>query len=55
MKIQYWKTKKGEFNYHLISRNGNILVQSTQGYKRKATMLKLIKKIFCANIKIELK
>lgn len=44
-RIEYYRNKKGEFNYRLIGINGRILMQNTQGYKRKASMIKNIQAV----------
>jgi uncharacterized protein YegP (UPF0339 family) len=35
-RVEYWKNKKGEFNYRLIGRNGRIIASVNQGFKRRA-------------------
>lgn len=44
-RIEFWRNKKSEFNYRLIGRNGRVLMQNTQGYKRKAGMDKNLKAV----------
>jgi len=44
MRFEYYKDKKGEWRFRLKARNGRILMAS-EGYKRRYTMLKTIRKI----------
>lgn len=46
MKLIYWQNKKGEWNWHLQARNGQIICQSNQGYTRKSRMLSMLDKVF---------
>lgn len=41
-KIEFWKNKKGLFNYHIKGRNGQVLAEIKQGFTRKAGMMKNI-------------
>lgn len=41
-RVEYWKNKKGEFNYHIVGRNGRVLAQVTQGFKTKRGLTKNI-------------
>lgn len=41
-RIEFKKNKRGEFNFKIIGRNGKVLIDNKQGYKRKAGMLKNI-------------
>lgn len=42
MKIEYWKSPKdGEWYWRVKARNGKIIL-SSEGYRRRATMLKTI-------------
>lgn len=36
-----YKDKKGEYRYKLMHRNGKEILKSSEGYSRKATMLKI--------------
>jgi uncharacterized protein YegP (UPF0339 family) len=42
-RVEYKKNKKGELNFRIIGRNGKILIDNKQGYKRKAGLVKNIK------------
>lgn len=49
-RVEYWKNKKGEFNYRIIGKNGKLLASINQGFKRKAGMAKNIQALanfFC--------
>lgn len=42
-KFEPYKDKKGEFRWRQIHRNGNIIAESGEGYKRMASLLKSLK------------
>jgi len=39
--FEIYKDKKGEFRYRVIHKNGNELFKSSEGYKSKATMMRV--------------
>jgi uncharacterized protein YegP (UPF0339 family) len=49
--IEYWKNKKGLFNYHIKGKNGQILAEIKQGFTRKANLIKNIKATYTALFK----
>lgn len=40
-----YRDKAGEFRWSLMAKNGNIIADSAEGYKRKASVLKAIERI----------
>lgn len=42
-KFEPYKDKKGEFRWRQIHRNGNIIAESGESYKRMASLLKSLK------------
>lgn len=45
MKFQVYKDKAGEWRWRLRAKNGRIVADSGEGYKRKTTMLKTLTNI----------
>lgn len=45
MKFQIYIDEVGEFRWRLIARNGNIIAESGEGYKKKADLKRSIKSI----------
>ncbi len=48
--LEIYKDKKKEFRFRLMHRNGNEIFKSSEGYKRKATMIRVIDAVFEYNI-----
>ena len=46
---EIFKDKKGEFRLRVIHRNGKILFQTSEGYKRKSAMLKTMQNFIVAS------
>jgi len=42
-RVEYWKNKKGEYNYRIIGKTGKLLAGVVQGFKRKAGVFKNVK------------
>lgn len=45
MKFEIYKDSAGEYRWKLKARNGKILAVSSEGYKKKQTMLRIIESI----------
>lgn len=45
MKFQVYRDKAGEWRWRLRAKNGRIVADSGEGYKRKTTMLKTLTNI----------
>ena len=45
MKFEIYKDAKGEFRWTLFSRNGKIIADSGEGYKRKGKCRRIIERI----------
>lgn len=50
MNIHIFKDSKKEFRWNLIARNGRKVACSGEGYKTKASLLKILSKIHSSNI-----
>lgn len=42
MKFHVYKDKKNEHRWSLVSKNGNVIADSAEGYKRRADALEMI-------------
>ena len=45
MTFKIYRDEKGEWRWHLIARNGRILADSGEGYKRRGKAIRMIEKI----------
>ena len=43
--LEIYKDRKKEFRFRLLHRNGNEIFKSSEGYKRKATMIRILKAV----------
>lgn len=49
MTIEIYKDKKGDWRWRLLAKNKRVLADSAEGYKRKASMFKILNKIELGN------
>ena len=48
MKFTIWKDAKGEWRWTLKARNGRVIADGSESYKRRAAAMAMIKKINAA-------
>lgn len=51
--VEIYKDRSGEFRSRVKARNGNILFDSGEGYKRKASAIKAVNRLSTSQLKIK--